>query len=95
MADEPNNNEASIEFRAVIDRIEDGDWAVLLIGDDEKMSVDLPSSFLPDAAEDGDHLRINITIDEASRRAAEDQIGDTLERLKKRSSTPGKKNFKL
>ena len=95
MAKDPKKNEPSIEFHAVIDRTEDGDWAVLLVGDDEKVSVDLPFSFLPAAAQDGDHLRIRITLDEASRRTAEGRTRDLLDRLEKRSDTRGKKNFKL
>ena len=96
MSDEKKKEDSSIEFHAVIDRTEDGDWAVLLVGDDEKVSVDLPLSFLPQAAQDGDHLRIKITLDEASRRTAEGRTRNVLDRLEKRSSdTRGKKNFKL
>ncbi len=95
MAKDPEKDESSIEFHAVIDRTEDGDWAVLLMGDNEEMSVDLPLSFLPAAAHDGDHLRIKITLDEASRRAAENRVSDLAKRLEKRGDTKGKKNFKL
>lgn len=95
MAENQKEEGPSIEFHAVMDRTEDGDWAVLLIGEDEKTRIDLPLSFLPAAAQDGDHLHIKITLDETSRRAAEDRTRDLLDRLEKRGDTRGQKNFKL
>jgi hypothetical protein len=75
----------STEFRAVIDRIEDNDMAVILLGDDEKAQLDLPVSFLPKDASDGDHLRITITLDEESRDAMQDKIRNLQEELLNRS----------
>ena len=81
--------------RAVIDRIEDGGTAVVLVGEDEQ-KVELPASLLPEGAESGSHLSINIALDEASRKEAEDRVKALQEKLEKRSSGgEGKKSFKL
>ncbi|HEY6188181.1 MAG TPA: DUF3006 domain-containing protein [Pyrinomonadaceae bacterium] len=85
----------SAAIHAVIDRIEDNDRAVILIGDDEQERIDLPTAFLPPGASDGDHLRISITLDEESRAAAEDEIRKLQDELANRSGTKGQKNFKL
>lgn len=80
--------------RAVIDRIEDGGTAVLHVGEDEETKVELPASLLPEGAESGSHLSINIALDEASRREAEESVKALQERLEKRGGE-GQKNFKL
>ena len=79
---------------AVIDRIEDGGTAVVLAGDDE-LKVELPASLLPEGAESGSHLSINITLDEASRKGAEERVKALQERLEKRGGGEGQKSFKL
>ena len=80
--------------RAVIDRIEDGGTAVLLVGEDE-LKVELPASLLPEGAESGSHLSINISLDEASRKEAEERVKALQEKLEKRGGGAGKKSFKL
>ena len=80
--------------RAVIDRIEDGDRAVVQLGDDKSALVDLPVELLPDGASDGDHLTINVKIDRGSRASAEERIRALQERLEKRGGE-SKKDFKL
>jgi hypothetical protein len=94
MPDEQAKRDGSQTLRAVIDRIEDNDVAVLLVGDDE-VSVDVPTALLPAGASDGDHLRITITLDQNSRDSAEQRVKEMQERLSKRSDTAGKKEFKL
>jgi len=79
--------------RAVIDRIEDGGTAVLLAGEDE-LKVELPASLLPEGAEDGSHLVLNISLDETSRKEAEERVKAFQEKLEKRGGE-GQKNFKL
>lgn len=69
--------------RAVIDRIEDGGTAVLVVGED-KHQVELPASLLPEGADAGDHLSISITLDEASRKEAEDRVNSLQQKLEKR-----------
>lgn len=95
MSDDQGKRARSVTLHAVIDRIEDNDLAVLLLGDDEKEKVDFPVSLLPRAASDGDHLRITIKLDEESRAAAEEKVSKLQDELVKRSNTEGKKNFKL
>ena len=80
--------------RAVIDRIEDGGTAVLLVGEDEH-KVELPASLLPEGAEGGSHLSIDISLDEASRKEAEERVKALQEKLEKRGGGEGQKSFKL
>ena len=79
--------------RAVIDRVEDNGTAVLLAGEDE-LKVELPASLLPEGAEGGSHLVINVSLDEASREEAEGRVKALQEKLEKRGGE-GQKNFKL
>ena len=95
MADEKTKRGKSELIHAVIDRIEDNEMAVVYLGDDEENQIDLPVSFLPEGAEEGDHLRINITLDKESRGAAQDRVRKLQEELKKRAAPPGQKDFKL
>lgn len=95
MAEETGKTGASKKFRAVIDRIEDNDLAVLQVGDDGKTSLDVPVALLPEGASDGDYLQITIALDKDARRAAEERVSALQERLAKRSDTKGKKDFKL
>ena len=80
--------------RAVVDRIEDGGVAVLHVGEDEETKVELPASLLPGGTEPGSHLVINISLDDDSRKAAEDRVKALQEKLEKRGGG-GQKNFKL
>lgn len=95
MPDDQKRGASSTGIHAVIDRIEDNDMAVILLGDDEKEKIDLPVAFLPKDASDGDHLRITIKLDPRSRAAAEDEVKKKQDELEKRSGTKGQKNFKL
>ena len=81
--------------RAVIDRIEDGRIAVIHAGDDEGTKLELPASLLPEGADAGSHLLITITLDEESRKAAEDRVKALQEKLEKRGGGEGRKDFKL
>jgi hypothetical protein len=83
------------ELRAVIDRIEDGGVAVLLVGEGGKTQVDIPASLLPDGASDGDHLSITIAVDHSSRAASEERVKKLQEQLKQQSGTEDTKDFKL
>jgi len=80
--------------RAVVDRVEDGGTAVLYVGEDEETKFELPASLLPQGAESGSHLVINISLDEGSRRDAEGRVKDLQEKLEKRGGE-GQKSFKL
>lgn len=72
-------------IHAVIDRIEDNDMAVILLGDDESAQIDVPVSLLPTEAGDGDHLRITFKLDKESRDATADKILSLQEELLNRS----------
>ena len=78
---------------AVVDRIEDGGTAVLLVGDEE-LKVELPASLLPEGAEGGSHLSVTVALDEAARGEAEDRVKALQEKLEKRGGE-GQKSFKL
>jgi hypothetical protein len=80
--------------RAVIDRIEDGETAVLLAGEEE-LRVELPVSLLPEGADAGSHLLVNVSLDEESRSAAAERVKALQERLEKRGGGDGQKSFKL
>lgn len=84
MSDEERGGRAK-RTRAVVDRLEDGGTAVVLVGDEE-VSVDLPASLLPEGAEGGSHLVITVKLDEASRASAEDRIRALQEKLERRGS---------
>jgi hypothetical protein len=94
------------EIPAVVDRIEDGDLAVLSIADGKRM-LDLPLSRLPAGTRDGDHLRLTFdgepsaqtfqraVRDRQSRADAADRVRKLQERLEGRGGAAGKKDFKL
>jgi DUF3006 family protein len=88
-----SDEKKSKRTRAVIDRIEDGGTAVLLAGEEE-LKVELPAALLPEGAESGSHLVINVSLDEASRREAEERVKALQEKLEKRGGG-GQKSFKL
>ena len=83
--------------KAVIDRIVDGDHAVLLIGDDEVERI-IPVSQLPDGAspgswlsveiEDDDHIT-SITVDHEETGRAQARIADKMNKLRKRGRRLG------
>ena len=81
--------------RGVIDRIEDGGTAVVLVGEDESVKLDLPAALLPAGAADGDHLTITVKLDKESRKEAEERVKALQEKLEKRAGGEGKKEFKL
>ncbi len=98
--------EKSVEVAAVVDRIEDGDVAVLSLGDGKRL-LDLPLSRLPEGTTDGDHLRLTFdgepseqtlkraVRDRQSRADAAERARKLQERLEKTSGTQGRKDFKL
>jgi hypothetical protein len=89
-ADAPQSN-----IRAVIDRIEDGGIAVVLLGDDEKNQINIPLAFLPPDATDGDHLNITFALDAASKDATAERIKKLQDQLAQASGAQDQKDFKL
>jgi tRNA threonylcarbamoyladenosine modification (KEOPS) complex Cgi121 subunit len=94
-SDEQKRAAPSKQIHAAIDRIEDGDMAVLYVGDDEKTQIDIPLSLLPDGVSDGDHLRITVSIDKASQDAAASRVKSLQEKLTQAGGTQDQKDFKL
>ncbi|MBA3241186.1 MAG: DUF3006 domain-containing protein [Acidobacteria bacterium] len=94
MSDERKHG-ASKRTRGVIDRIEDNGTAVVLVGEDESVSIDVPASLLPEGASDGDHLSITVALDKESRKSSEDSVKALQEKLEKRGGAAEKKDFKL
>jgi len=99
-------DEKAREISAVVDRVEDGDVAVLSLGDGDR-TLDLPLSRLPEGTRDGDHLRLSFdgepsektfkraTQDRQSRADAGERVRQLQEHLEKKGGAPGKKDFKL
>ena len=82
MSDDSSTTDAVPDDAAVVDRIEDGRHAVLLVGEAEvELVVDVAR--LPDGTAEGDWLRLGLTADPertAQRRSA---IEDRLERIRR------------
>lgn len=93
--DDQPKRAASRQIRAEIDRIEDNEMAVLLVGDDEKTQLDVPLALLPEGASDGDHLRITFSIDKESRKAAASRVKRLQEKLAQAGGAQDQKDFKL
>lgn len=106
----PRESSGGVEVRAVVDRIEDGDIAVLSLDDEARSQLDVPRKQLPEGADsDGDHLLLKFDVDAKSgertlksikaapgaRAGASDRIKKMQERLARMSGAPDKKDFKL
>ncbi len=76
-----STGDTSITLRATVDRIEDGDIAVLMIGEDEQMQLDVPRALLPPATDEGAHLRITIKLDRESRNETAARVKNLREKL--------------
>ena len=76
------NREAALKI--VVDRIE-GDTAVLVLYDDEKVRFNVPIGYLPAGTRGGDHLRVRFTQDVESREAERERAERLLEDLKQGS----------
>jgi DUF3006 family protein len=67
--------------RVIIDRIE-GDLAVLVLYEDDRVRFNFPLRLLPEGACEGDHLRMTFAEDNASRESEKKRIGNLLDELK-------------
>jgi hypothetical protein len=70
-------------MRAVVDRFE-GDYAVLLIEDDE-IKVDFPRKLLPDGTREGSWLTVDLKLDQEKTKKQEEKIAKLLDKLKKKN----------
>jgi hypothetical protein len=67
---------------AVVDRIEDGTRAVLLVGPGEVELV-LEVSVLPEGTREGDWLRIGFTVDASLTDARRAAVAERMERIRR------------
>jgi len=67
---------------AVVDRIEDGTLAVLLVGPDEVELV-LDVSVLPAGAREGDWLRITFAVDGGLAEARRAALAERMDRIRR------------
>jgi hypothetical protein len=67
---------------AVVDRIEDGTHAVLLVGAEEVELV-LDAALLPEGTREGDWLRIGLTPDPERTATVRDDLEARLERIRR------------
>lgn len=85
-----------METKAVVDRIEDGTHAVLLVGEEEREFV-VAAEQLPAGAREGTWLRARVDgevlvvlgIDAGENEAVKQRIDDKLARLRQRGRRPG------
>jgi hypothetical protein len=85
-----------METKAVVDRIEDGTHAVLLVGEEEREFV-VAVEQLPAGAREGTWLRARVEgeelvvlgIDAGENEAVKQRIEDKLARLRQRGRKPG------
>jgi DUF3006 family protein len=68
--------------KVVIDRIE-GDLAVLVLYDDDRVKFNLPLHYLPEGVREGDHLRMGFAQDGESRELEQTTVEDLLTNLKR------------
>ena len=69
-------------IKVVIDRIE-GDLAVIVLYDDDRVKFNLPVKYLPEGVRDGDHLRLGFDVDKQSRGVVKKRVEDLLKDLTK------------
>ncbi len=67
-------------MKAVIDRFE-GDYAVVLFGDEE-IKVDIPKKLLQEGAQEGNWLKVSFELDQEGTQEQKEKIQDLLEKLK-------------
>lgn len=67
--------------RVIIDRIE-GDLAVLVLYEDDRVKFNMPFRLLPEGVREGDHLMMTFAEDNASRESEKKRIGNLLDELK-------------
>lgn len=76
-------------LRAVVDRIVDGEHAVLLVGEDEVELV-VPAGRLPEGAGEGAVVTLELVLDAEAGAARAEELGGRLEDLRRARSRPGR-----
>ena len=54
---------------------------MLALCDDDRVKVNLPARFLPEATREGDHVLIEVSKDNAGREAEEKRVAGLLDEL--------------
>lgn len=67
--------------RVVIDRFE-GDLAVVVLYDDDRVKFNLPLQYLPEGVREGDHLQMSFVKDVSGRESERMRIDELLKDLK-------------
>jgi hypothetical protein len=78
----------SSTMKAVIDRIE-GKLAVLLMGEDGSIKVNMPLILLPEGCREGDVLDIAIRKDEKATVEAKNRSKNLIEKLRRKGQDEG------
>jgi hypothetical protein len=68
--------------KVVVDRIE-GDLAVLVLYEDDRVKFSLPLQHLPEGVREGDHLQMGFAQDEESCESERRRVEDLLKDLKR------------
>jgi hypothetical protein len=87
MTDDAEGKAEVPKLKVVIDRIED-EIATFALYDDDAMTFNLPSQFLPEGAKEGDHFQLTFKKDKESRDAEKKKAEDLLKELLGQSGTP-------
>lgn len=72
-----------IDMKATIDRVE-GKTAVLLMGEDGKIKMNMPLVLLPVGCKEGEVLNISIERDPDATGQARERVSSLMEKLKKK-----------
>jgi len=70
-------------MKVTIDSIEDK-TAILLVGEDDKVKMNMPLVLLPEGCREGDILNISIERDPDATRQARERVSSLMEKLKKK-----------
>ncbi len=71
-------------MKVTLDRFE-GEYAVLLVRDDETVSIDFPASLLPKNCKEGDILDITITRDVEETVETKKRVSKLIDKLKNKN----------
>jgi hypothetical protein len=72
-------------LRVVVDRVE-GEWAVLVLYDDDNIRFNMPLALLPEGTRGGDHLRVSLEQDLESREREREKAARLLDELRRQRS---------
>lgn len=67
-------------IKGFVDRIE-GTTAVVLLGDDESVKVNLPVSWLPNGIKEGTVIKFGVSVDEDATNAGKGRVQSLLDSM--------------